>query len=320
MRKINLIITIIISLLTSINSWAQECKATAKLDSTTILIGDYLNVQLQIIAPQKTIPYIQTPSSSLLDSLNIEIIGYSAVDTIHQSANIIYHQTITITSFDSGNYVFPPILILDKDSNWLAVTESLHFQVNTIAVDTTAAIRDIKPIAKAPLTFRELLPMILLALAITIAIVVIVLLYIKYGHHKKRKKPIAAPIVAKEKAHIIALQALEQLRLKKLWENGLVKLYYSELTDILRSYIANRYEVDAREMVTTEIMEALDNKPIADLNREALEQLLTTADLVKFAKWAPLPPDNDLYFKNAKDFIEHTAENIDNLIQKSKKI
>lgn len=309
----------VIALLTATHSWAQECKATAKLDTTAMLIGDYLNVQLYITAPQNVPIFMKPLSPALLDTLHLELIGYSAIDTTRQDVHIIYHQTITVTSFDTGNYIFPPILIFDKDSNLLATTELLPFRVNTLAVDTASVFRDIKPIAKAPLTLRELLPIILIALAITAAVIVILLLYLKYGNRKKRKKVVVIPIVPKEKAHIIALQALEKLRLKKLWENGLVKSYYSELTDILRSYIANRYEVDAREMVTAEIMEAIIDKPVAIHNREALEQLLSTADLVKFAKWSPLPNDNDLYFKNAKDFIENTAEITDNSVQKPKK-
>jgi hypothetical protein len=309
----------VIALLVAASGRSQEYKATAKIDSSSILIGDYLNVQLHITAPQNAPLIIQPLSPALLDSLHLELIGYSAIDTAYGEANVNYRQIITVTSFDSGSYIFPSILILDSNTNLLAATEPLPFWVNTIAVDTTVAIRDIKQIVKAPLTFRELLPITLMALAITIAVVAIVVLYLKYGNRKKRKKPAAAPKVPKEKAHVVALQALEQLRLKKLWENGLVKLYYSELTDILRSYIESRYEVDAREMVTTEIMEAIADKSIDLNNLKELEQLLATADLVKFAKWSPLPNDNDLYFKNARHFIENTAEIVADPDKKPKK-
>jgi hypothetical protein len=319
MHNFKTVTTFVIALLIAINGYSQEYKAIAKLDSNSILIGDYLNVQLHIISPKNTPLLIKPLSPTLLDSLHLELIGYSAIDTAYGDVNVSYRQTVTITSFDSGSYFFPPILIFDTNVNLLASTEPLPFQVNTIAVDTTVAIRDIKQIAKAPLTFRELLPVILMALAITIAIVVIIALYLKYGNRKKRKKTVVMPKVPKEKAHIVALQALEQLRLKKLWENGLVKLYYSELTDILRSYIESRYEVDAREMVTPEIMEAIADKS-TDLNDfKELEQLLTTADLVKFAKWSPLLNDNDLYFKSAKHFIESTAEIVINPDKKPKK-
>ena len=67
----------------------------------------------------------------------------------------------------------------------------------------------------------------------------------------KRKSKPASP------AHIIAINKLEELRLNKVWQSGQLKKYYSELTDIIREYMVNRYHFDAPEMTSFEILTKL---------------------------------------------------------------
>jgi hypothetical protein len=62
------------------------------------------------------------------------------------------------------------------------------------------------------------------------------------------------------------------------------------------------------EMVTPEIMEALKDTAIHEEVLKRLHQALTIADLVKFAKYTPLPTDHDMAFKDCKEFVERTAE------------
>ena len=51
------------------------------------------------------------------------------------------------------------------------------------------------------------------------------------------------------------MNGLEKLKGEKLWQAGKVKDYYTELTDIVRIYIEERYGVQAIEMTTEEILD-----------------------------------------------------------------
>jgi hypothetical protein len=105
----------------------------------------------------------------------------------------------------------------------------------------------------------------------------------------------------------VALEQLDTLRLKKLWQNGETKEYYSELTDILRMYIEQQFDIHAAEMTTDEIL--FNMKPI-DINRKVVNKLsdiLMIADLVKFAKAFPSPLDNEQVFNHSIDFVQETA-------------
>lgn len=106
--------------------------------------------------------------------------------------------------------------------------------------------------------------------------------------------------------HVIAIKALDELRNRKLWQNGKHKLYYSTLTEILRLYIEDRWEVGALEMTTDEIITALRDVDIKHDSRSNLVAILRTADMVKFAKALPDGEENEQLFDYAYYFVENT--------------
>jgi len=293
---------------------AQEYSAKAKLDSAHILIGDYLNVHLEITAPKGKSVFIPQLNEKLLEEIEapFEWITNSKFDTVFNDNQYILKQTITITAFDTGNFAFPAIPVLNTDSQIVAQTNPLFFEVSTVSVDTTAAIKDIKGISRIPFTLHEFwlyvkkyALFILAGMLVTGLIVYIIWRYIK---KKYAQKPVAVvKPKPKIKPHIIALKELEKLRQKKLWEQGRTKEYYSELIDIMRIYIDDQWDIGAMEMTTSEIMEALK---ITEIHEEVLKrfhQACTIADLVKFAKYTPLPTDHDMAFKECKEFVERTT-------------
>ena len=289
-------------------AFGQQGEVKARLDSTHILIGDYLNVQLSVKAPASVKVLFPAVQPWLPDS--VEMIGVSKIDTLIENDVAAYKQTVTVTAFDSGSFVFPALPFYTNDSILLGTTNPLPFEVTTVSVDTTLAIKDIHQPIKVPLTFKEVLPYILAVLAVALLVALIVFLIMHYAKKEKPKK-VREKVVPKEKAHIIALSRLEALRKKKLWEAGEIKNYYSELTDIIRDYMENRWQFGAMEMVTPEIMAELERLHLSPENREMMRQILDTADLVKFAKWQPMPTDHDRCFKDAVGFVSATAETME---------
>jgi len=295
--------------------FAQEYSAKAKLDSAHILIGDHLNVRLEVTAPKGKPVIIPQLSDKLLEEAGapFDWIANSKFDSIINTDSYILRQTITITAFDTGSYVFPAIPIFDVDSMIVAQTNPLFFDVATIAIDTTAAIKDIKSIAKIHFTFHELWMYVkkysLFVVAGLLIIGLIIYAVWRYIKKKRAEKPL--PVVKpkpKIKPHVTALKELEKLRQKKLCEQGRTKEYYSELIDIVRTYIDGQWDIGAMEMVTSEIMDALQNTEIHEEVLKRLYQACSIADLVKFAKYNPLPTDHDMAHKDCKEFVERTAE------------
>lgn len=92
----------------------------------------------------------------------------------------------------------------------------------------------------------------------------------------------------------------------QLWQNGREKDYYTGLTDILREYIDRRFGVNAVEMTSSEIIDALKHNSETQLVNDQLSEILAVADFVKFAGQRPLADDNERSFQRAVNFVNAT--------------
>lgn len=311
-------LTILLFLVSGLTAIGQNINATASLDSNNILIGDQVKFTYKITVPVKS----RVMFPVIADTLNksIEVVSKSKIDTTTSTGKNLqtYSQTLTITSFDSGSHVIPPLLfgyqIPDDTAMYKLFTPQLMLNVNTVAVDTTQAIKDIKPPLKEPITLREIL--IWSSIAIVAAVLVFIIIYIV---RKLRRKESILSLGTKNKvpSHERALNALEELKGQKLWQQGKIKEYHSGLSDILRAYIEERFEFLALEMTTGEILESLRPKTPDPESLIILEDVLVIADMVKFAKFNPLPDEHDRSMSQALQFVNNTIpvekanENID---------
>jgi hypothetical protein len=292
--------------LTTAVLFGQPTSATIKPAKNSILIGDQVNVELTLTVPAGS--RVQWPLLTDTLAQGIEILRKTGIDTVSSdNASFTLKQNLTITSFDSGSYVIHPVVFKysKKGDTTILVTGTLpvKMDVQTIQTDQKADIKPIKPPLKAPVTFREMLPWIGLAL-ILLALAGLIYYYLKT---RKQVKPVTATrLNSAIPPHEAAIEALESLRIKKLWQSGRVKEYYSEMTEIIREYIELRYPVRALEMTTGEIQAALRKTDVNATAREKLLQVLTLADLVKFAKEQPLPLVNDQCLTECIDFVGET--------------
>ncbi|WP_295796968.1 BatD family protein [Mucilaginibacter sp.] len=302
----NFLVLILLSAATSFKTHAQNMTVEAKLDQTTIRIGDQTNLRLVVHQPAKE----KVNFPKLVDSISgkVQIVAIK-LDTVfdkndHNQATVT--QTYTLTSFDQGSYTIPSYAI--GSAAGVLKTNELTLMVQTVQVDTTKAIYDIKQPLAVSYTFFDWLKdhwvWVVLGLAVVAGIVYLV------WYLRKRPK-VEKPVVEIKPdvpAHAIAINKLQQLRDKKLWQQGAIKEYHSELSDILREYLEKRYVIKTHERTTDEIFAALKYMDIANDYRTKLTQVLILADLVKFAKEKPLPVDNELSMENALTFVLKTQQ------------
>ena len=117
------------------------------------------------------------------------------------------------------------------------------------------------------------------------------------------------PLMPKRKPvppYQLAMQMLNSLNGEKLCERGEEKQFYTRLTDILRVYLAGRFGINAMEMTSSQIMNALRDNPETRDSESKMQQILEIADFVKFAKVRPLPEDNKAAMDSALAFVENT--------------
>jgi hypothetical protein len=130
-----------------------------------------------------------------------------------------------------------------------------------------------------------------------------------YISRRKRNLPVfVLPSKPKEPAHVVALRNLDRIRDEKLWQKDKIKEYYSQVTDVLRTYIEERFAIPAMEYTTEETLTAFTSRGslVGQKSMSNLSQILALADLVKFAKYLPLPDDHNLTLVNACFFVNDT--------------
>jgi hypothetical protein len=307
MRKYTLSILFSIIVLPAVI--AQDVKITAAFDSTRIFAGDQIFFTISIDQPSG----IKLTIPAFRDTLikNIEILRGPIIDSANSgNGRLKITEKYLVTSFDSGMYQVVPVYAEVKNPDGLkrfytdyARLEVLKYRV--APADSTAKIYDIIEPYKAPLTLREILPWLIIALAAA-ALVWAFLVYMK---RFKKGKPGIAEVIIQEPAHIIAFRELERLKVEELWQKGQLKPYYSRLTEILRQYLENRYKVYSLELTTAETLQALIATGFRrDGEYDRLKMVLTIADLVKFAKYIPDSQEPELHYRNSWDFVEATKE------------
>ena len=297
--KLYIIILIILSLKGNM-LYAQSVDFEVKIDTAEFLIGDQVGLELRVTQPENVFVSIPIFNEELTEQ--IEILEQSENDTtLMDDGDWLIKKRLLITAFDSGYYALPPIPVLYYSDT--IKSEPVLFKVNTMPVDTSEAIKDIKMPYAAPLSFAEVLPWA--GGGLGLAIVILVLIYII--RKLKRNEPIIKRIKPREPAHIIALRDLHKLEDNKVWQKDRIKKYYTELTDILRVYLWNRYSIRTMERTSEEILDSLKISDFKDDEAfNTLKEIFYNADLVKFAKFKPLADEHKNCMNGAYDFIEKT--------------
>ena len=288
---------------------SEQVKSSA-ISRDSILIGDQVLWSTRFELGEKdsiaVYPYAGVLERDTLGS-KVEVVADFKLDTVAIKKGIKELEAkVLLTSFDSGSYKLPlPLFIVNPDSEdtYALIFDTPVLSVNTIQVDTTGfQPMDIKGQIKYPVTFREIIPWVLLGLVVA-ALGYLLYRYIK--HRRENRDFFGRPIV-QDPPHIVALRELDKIHSQKLWQNGKEKLYYTGITDALREYIEGRYGVNAMELTSSEIMAGLSGKNIDEKLFRELDELFKTADLVKFAKYVPSNSENEEAIPSAVRFVNST--------------
>ena len=247
----------------------------------------------------------------LADTLvsKVQVISTAKPDTVfdqNDKNRYKISRSYVITSFDEGTYTIPGFAI--GTTSGVQQTNQLILQVQTVKVDTTKAIYDIKQPIAVSYTFWDWLRDHWVWVIVGLVIVLIIGGIIWYIRSRPKKEVVVPEVKVYLPPHAIALNKLQELRAKKLWQQDQVKLYHSELSDIIRDYIEQRYAVKTQEKTTDEIFDGMKHLDVKDENRTQLRKILLLADLVKFAKERPAPAENEQSMEVAINFVNQTQQ------------
>ena len=316
MKLLTIILAIAMDIIPSGDAVLQQLQ---KRDS--ILIADQLRYSVTLNDIQAGTD-IALPDLSQASNDTLTVLGSWQLDTlvrgkaIHSrnakaAAKILrkpfgLNASIVLAPFEEGTYQLPdiPVVKVTPEGSDTLVFKGLEMEVKTMPVDTaTFEIHDIKGQIQYPVTFREVLPWLGGGLLAAALIALLVWLGVRAS---KRRQEALKP---KDPAYIVALRELDKYRSDKYWAPEKQKAFYSGITDALKFYMDDRFGVDAPEMTTAELFDALkDDKDITPEMYASLKELFERADFVKFAKHVASDEENAGALPLAVRFVTTTYQ------------
>lgn len=283
-------------------AWGGNVTFKAKLDSAILLMGKTTALHLEITQDKDARGFFPGEQLDTLSAM-VEIAERLAADTTSLDNNRIQiNRDLIIQSFDSGLWVIKPIpYVINGDT---AYSNQLTLKVLPVDVSQMKDIHDIKPVEDVPFNLLDWLPDYWWAWLLGLLLIVGgVWVYRKY--YKKGINPLK-PSKKRLPPYEEAMINLRNLKAAQLWQQGQEKEYFTGLTDILRVYIDRRFDINAVEMTSSQIIDTLKRNEETKAVNEQLEMILEIADIVKFANARPLADDNEVAYQRAVNFVEAT--------------
>lgn len=298
---------------------AQTPKVRSYVVPDTVRLGDCFEYVIEVerdLAQVSDFPVYGTNSSDRRAEgvADVELVEEFPVDTLSREGRMLHlRKRYRMQAFDEGRISMGRGAVLYADKNILDTLygdDTVFLTVAFMQIDSAAqGPLDLKPQYGMPFKAGEVSGYALWGLAALLllgaALYGLKRLLARYGKGLGDLFKPAPPLPP----HVVAIRALEALHHRKLWQNGKFKHYYSDLTDILRTYIAGRYGIGAMEMTSDEIIEAMRSRSEEELPKKAsmdLTAILRNADLVKFAKAEPDAEQNEGDYTRAYYFVEET--------------
>lgn len=283
-------------------------RISGRFEPDSIGIGDRFTYSIEV--EKDLVQTVIFPNFAASAGEQFELIEDVPVDTLERDGRRLkLRKSFRLAAFQEGvQRILPQVMYADKNIiDTLYGEDTLSLLVTTFEIDSTShSIFDIKPQKTLPFRFGEISGYLMWSL---VALVVLAIgLYVAYRimrHYGKSLSDIFHPAPPMP-PHEEAFRALERLYVLRLCQHDKHKLYYSTLTDILRRYIAARFEVGAMEMTSDEIIAAMREVELPKKAAMDMADVLRAADLVKFAKAIPESDENEASYQAVWDFVELT--------------
>ena len=288
----------------------DELSIFSDVDSTSIKVGQQFTFSIKV--ESENIEGIIFPEKYNFSPF--EIAEEFKLDTTFFKGKKSLIKKFKLTNFEEGEFTIPKQTILFNEKDYL--TDLIPIDVRTIKVDTVSKkFFDIKEII---LNKEQRIPFIKYLMSILVLILgglIVFLLYKKFINYEFDKSIFKTPFEN-------AIDNLVSLEKQILSSQDDYKLFYSKLTGIAKDYLEKDIEISAAESTTTQLIDKINllkknNKiNISDETIASFKDVLSNADLVKFAKYSPKNETALDDNKILKSFIVNTKKSIPNNIEK----
>jgi hypothetical protein len=238
-----------------------------------------------------------------------EMVPSEKIKIATENGQQVIQNQFRIAIYNPGLYFLPaPVASVEAKDTTMIIGQSPKVTVvlpSTMMNRDTLALNPIRDIVREEANISDYLTYVYIILGLALMAAVAYYFY-RLKKQKQRipveEKPVIVP------PHIKALEALRLLENEQVWQKGMIKEYQSRLTDIIRTYLEDRYQISAMEMTSFEIQESLEKVNFERKYNDDLTYILQIADLVKFAKATPEGSIHADFMAKAVAFVENTKE------------
>lgn len=275
-------------------------KLTTSIDTISIKIGEEITYTLEI--NQKTNENLINQINFQLKNSKIELNKYFVDNKDNKTKYLL-----KFTSFEAGKQTIPSFNININDE--MLQTSPYQITVLDVQIDENKPFKDIKPIVETPLTFWDYLKWYKTEIIFCLLILLLIIFIWLYFKKKKKSSNLDVKISIYEKT----INQLNELNNKELTESHHFREVYIKLSEIVKNYLTEKFEIPAKVLLTKDLTEHLIHKRTFENSQiEIIKNALITSDYVKFAKFNP---STEL----TKQHIQQTI-NIINLLEKQQEI
>ena len=285
---------------------AQAPRLFTELDTALVAVGD--RMELTVRVEHDPAFMVVWPDSFSLGSL--EVLGAEVLPPANDGGRSVTGVRFTLAAFELGDIEIPSFDVRvetpDGSSTTLS-TDPYVITVQSVGLDEGGDIRAIRGPLGLPLSMIYLLPWLLLA-----ALVGGLASWLW-----RKRKPVETgrrrSVVIPRLPHEEAYEALDRLEASNLLERGKIKDYHILVSEIIRTYVEDRFGVYALEMTTGEVVAGLRGADVLDDAVLAFEVFASRCDLVKFAKLRPAPDGCRDILSAARAIVDQTQPRVDDV-------
>ena len=274
-----------------------------QFEPDNITVGDPVQLQLQIEVDENLHIYLDPIDSSEHEHLEIDKPQIKQIKSENLPTGKVRYEVIyPLRAFTTGTHTLPPITIkytgADGVSSSIQIPAYL-FEVRTVKPPSDTEMKEIKGPWSVPPNWLFFL---LVMLLVIIVVGVLVFFYLR-----RRAKPLdlQPEQVLQRQPHEIAYEQLNRIEGLNWVAQGEIKIYHTEISHVIRQYIAVRYHIPALELTTQELLDRLQPE---DIPRELVRQFFTNCDLVKFARYSPTKPEAHERMEEARRIVDETKQ------------
>lgn len=281
---------------------------TANVDTATVVMGGRAMINVEVVRntiPGVLIDGLKTDNQGIMQLGNVEVSRVTSDSSDLGNGRYQINYKYQIQPFEVGPASVGPFkYAVDGDT---IISQIVSFRVDE--PEMPKVMRDSLLINPMESTVSieskwydfipEWWPWALLGLGVIALIVLVAILFKKNGPGLLPRKKVIPP-------YQLAMSRLTKLKQQRIAESGHDKEYFTELTDILRQYLDGRFMINAREMTSSQIIEAMTENNQTSPFVATMNEVLTMADFAKFAKHQSNVDDNIRAYGTVYDFIEAT--------------